>query len=326
MHPKPTMSPSSSTTPSSSAQIQNRRVDFPKEGVIAALCLPADRHGRLLKPALREHMDWLRATGIHGFLALGSTGEFPLIDPEGRIDVIETVQAFADSLPVIANVSDIQPKVVVQLAHAAVRIGVSGIAVMPPLIYPASKAEQLAFFMAAAEAANHLPVLLYNFPELARNRISLDTLSTFADHANLAGIKQSGQEFSYHHELIRLARDKGFSVFSGSDTRLPEVFKMGAEGCIGGLVNLVPDLMLEQFNTCKLGLPGSEEPTASRMKQLGSLLDRLPFPLNVQAGLAARGWDPGVSRTLVSDTTQRVFENTVIELRETFIEWNLAVF
>ena len=78
-----------------------------------------------------------------------------------------------------------------------------------------------------------LPVMLYNFPELTGKRIDLATIAAFADRAPMCAIKQSGGEFAYHRELIALGREKNFSVFSGADTRLPEVFALGASGCIG---------------------------------------------------------------------------------------------
>ncbi|MBI2497233.1 MAG: dihydrodipicolinate synthase family protein, partial [Opitutae bacterium] len=85
--------------------------------------------------------------------------------------------------------------------------------------------------------------MLYNFPELSGTRINLETVAAFAQRAGMAGIKQSGGEFAYHRDLVALGRERNFSVFSGSDTRLPEVFALGVDGCIGGLVNIVPDLM-----------------------------------------------------------------------------------
>ena len=98
--------------------------------------------------------------------------------------------------------------------------------------------------------------MLYNFPELAGKRIELPTIAAFAERAPMIAIKQSGGEFEYHHELIALGREKGFVVMSGADTRLPEVFELGAAGCTGGLVNIVPELMVHIYRVCGEGEPG----------------------------------------------------------------------
>jgi 4-hydroxy-tetrahydrodipicolinate synthase len=115
---------------------------------------------------------------------------------------------------------------------------------MPPPFFPMSPDDVLAYFLHVAEAVD-LPVMLYNFPELAGKRIDLATIAAFADRAPMCAIKQSGGEFAYHRDLIALGREKNYAVMSGADTRLPEVFALGAAGCTGGLVNIVPELMVE---------------------------------------------------------------------------------
>ena len=297
---------------------------FPPEGILAALTIPTDANGRLMKRALATHLSWLRAKGIHGVLALGSTGEFPRMSVEQRKAVLEAVAELAAPLPVIANISDINPSIVAELGRFARRLKLSGVAVMPPNFFPCSAADQLAFFEFAADAAQ-LPVMLYNFPELTCNRIGLDTIAAFADRHPMAGIKQSGGEFGYHTELIRLGKQKNFVVYSGADTRLPEVFKLGAVGCIGGLVNIVPELMVEQFNVYRKGLPGRLEPTATRMREVGAIVDRLTFTLNVTAGVEARGFEVGTPKMIVSDLSKKIYAGIITDLRKRFAEWELEL-
>jgi len=152
--------------------------------------LPCDPGGHLLENALADHLGWLKQRSIHGVLALGSTGEFPLLAVDERRRVLETVARLAAPLPVIANISDIRPVVVAELARFARELRLPGVAVMPPSFFRVSAADQLAFFEFAAEAAQ-LPVMLYNFPELTGNRIALETMAAFCDRAPMAGIKQS---------------------------------------------------------------------------------------------------------------------------------------
>jgi len=258
-------------------------------------------------------------------LGLGSTGEFIRFSVERRKAILETIAELAGPMPVIANVSDIRPDVVAELGRFAHYLKLPGVAVMPPHFFPVSDADQLAFFSRAADAAQ-LPVMLYNFPELTSNRISIETIAAFADRGQMAGIKQSGGEFGYHEALIKLGQEKKFSVFSGADTRLPEVFKMGGSGCIGGLVNFVPEMMVEQFNVFHSGQPGQLEPTATRMREVGGVLGKLTFPYNVSAGLEARGFDPGEPKTIVSETSARLYREIVEDLRTLFAEWNLPLY
>jgi 4-hydroxy-tetrahydrodipicolinate synthase len=295
---------------------------FPKEGIFAALSIPTDSRGRVLKRALGLHLAWLRSRGVHGVLALGSTGEFPRFSPEQRKRILETVAELAAPMTVLANISDIRAEVCSDLGRFAKSLGLPGVALMPPSFYPVSPQDQLAFFLQVAEAAD-LPVMLYNFPELTGNRISLETISAFADKARMGGIKQSGAEFSYHKDLVSLGREKHFAVFSGADTRLNEVFALGAAGCIGGLVNFVPEYMLEIFQKCHGGATGDCSLAVARMKEVGAVIDRLTFPLNVAAGMQARGFTPGVPKTAVSEQSRSILAGMTAELAEKFKSWGL---
>jgi len=293
------------------------RTSAPLNGVLVALWIPFDERGRLMKRALGAHIRWLRDCGVHGFLALGSTGEFPRMSLKQREEVLAAVIELAAPLPVIANISSIRADEVVQLGKTARKLGAAGAALMPPNFFPVSQTDMLAFFLHAADRVD-LPFYLYNFPELTSNRIGLETIAAFADRADMAGFKQSGGEFSYHSALIELGRKKKFSVFSGADTRLPEVFGLGAAGCIGGLVNFVPEDMLEIFRICHQGAAGDAMVPGARLIEVGRIVDQLNFPLNVGCGMIARGFDPGAPKTVVSKESLRLARQVATDFRRYF--------
>jgi 4-hydroxy-tetrahydrodipicolinate synthase len=294
----------------------------PREGILAALWLPTDLEGNLLVRELAANLAFLKKHGVHGVLALGSTGEFPQFDLKQRKRALETVAELAAPLPVIANVSDIRPHAVAELGRFARKIGLPAIAIMAPGFYPSSQEDMLAHFLHAADASA-LPTFLYNFPELTGTRINLETVAEFAERARMAGIKQSGGEFAYHAELVRLGREKNFVVFSGADTRLPEVLGLGAVGCIGGLVNIAPDLMVHLYRVCREGAPGDINPTFERLREIARIIDRLTFPLNVAAGMEARGLAAGEPKAIVSPRSRAVYLEIVAELRSRFAQWQI---
>lgn len=295
----------------------------PRCGILAALWLPTDSEGRLLRAALSANLAMLKAHGIHGILALGSTGEFPHFDLEQRKAALATVAELAAPLPVIANISDIRPRAVAELGRFSRQLGLSGVAIMAPGFFPSSQPDLLAHFLHAAEHAA-LPTYLYNFPELTGTRIDAATVAAFAERAPMAGIKQSGGEFAYHRELIALGREKKFAVFSGADTRLPEVFALGADGCIGGLVNIAPDLMVHLYRVCREGAAGDTQPAFDRLAQIGACIDRLTFPLNVAAGMEARGLTTGAPKAMVSAASAALYRQIVTELRAYFQSWQAS--
>lgn len=297
---------------------------FQPRGIYSAQWIPVDADGRLDRGALATLLRFVRHHGVHGVLALGSTGEFPQFSPDERKAAMDAIAAEAVGLSLMVNVSDIRPRVAVELGRHARRIGASAIAVMPPMFFPVSPEDQLAYFLHVAEAVD-LPVMLYNFPELTGKRIDLATIAAFAERAPMCAIKQSGGEFDYHTQLIALGREKGFAVMSGADTRLPEVFALGAAGCIGGLVNLVPELMVGIYRGCVAGGSGDVPVMADRMREVGRIIDQLNFPLNVAAGLVARGLPPGAPKTIVAPESHRLYRKIVAELGEAFDRWQLEL-
>lgn len=296
----------------------------PREGILAALWLPTDSDGNLLRAKLESNLRFLKSKGIHGVLALGSTGEFLQFDLAQRKHALTIVAELAAPLPVLANVSDIRPRVVAELGNHARKLGLPGIAIMPPGFYRSNQDDLLAHFLYASEHAG-LPTLLYNFPELTGTRIDRETVAAFATRAPTIGIKQSGGEFDYHRELIQLAREMKFSVFSGSDTRLPEVFALGANGCIGGLVNVAPELMVHLYQVCHKQMPGAVSPAFDRLKEIGAVMDRLTFPLNVAAGVEARGMTAGTPKAVVSAASAKLYREIVTELRLKFLAWEMGL-
>ncbi|MDP0500097.1 MAG: dihydrodipicolinate synthase family protein [Verrucomicrobiota bacterium JB022] len=293
---------------------------LPVKGIWAALWIPMTPKGTLDKAALSSHLQFLKQRGIHGVLALGSTGCFPYFSLDERKTILEAVAELAAPLPVIANVSHIAPRAVAELAAHAKQTGVAGVGIMAPGFFPTAQDDMLEHFLVAAEASG-LPCMLYNFPELIGTRIEPQTVAAFAQRAPMLAIKQSGGEFDYHHKLVELGREYGFAVFSGADTRLPEAFAIGAAGCIGGLVNILPEAMIHLYRVCAAGHSGAIEPYASQLRELGAIIDRIPFPLNVGGGMEARGFTVGVPQSRVSDTTQARYESIVTTLRDRFAAW-----
>jgi 4-hydroxy-tetrahydrodipicolinate synthase len=244
------------------------------------------------------------------------------LEPATRKRLLELVLENS-SLPVIANVSDLRPEVALDLARFARQNGAAAVAIMAPHFYPVAQPDLVEFFVRVGEAAQ-LPVLLYNFPERTGNRIDLPTIAEVADRIPLAAIKQSGAEFDYHRALVQLGREKDFVVFTGADTRLPEALSLGATGCVSGLANVVPELVVEIFDAARARPSGPATAAGTRMQELARRIGALAFPLDVAASMEARGLVVGTPKSLLSPGTQRIYAQLVIELKALFREWKLV--
>jgi dihydrodipicolinate synthase/N-acetylneuraminate lyase len=292
-------------------------------GIVAALWIPTDANGQVLDIALARQIDFIKANGCHAILALGSTGEFVHFSELERARLLGRIVELAAPLPVMANVSDVSPLVARHLAKVAEQAGCASIAVLPPWYFAVGQDDLLAFFLHVADATS-LPTLLYNFPERTGNRIALETIAAFTDRARMAGVKQSGAEFGYHRELIALGRQRGFPIFTGADLRLPETLDLGCSGTISGLANLTPDLLSGLFAAWEAGRADEVSALDHQIGRAGQIIGQLPFPLDVSAGVLARGLEPGAFKSVISVPTHQRYVRVAHEMKEQFQDWGLA--
>lgn len=293
-----------------------------QHGVVPALWIPTDSCGRLLEQEFISIIKACVTWGADGLMVLGTTGEFPHLEVDQRKRVLEVAQANSGGLPIMANVSDLRPRVALELARRSKSLGLDALSLLPPYYYVLNRADQLEFFLRTAEAAA-LPVFLYNFPERVGYKIGLETIAAFADRAPLLGIKQSGADFAYHRDLVALGAEKGFSVITGSDTAIPEAVEVGVSGVVSGLSNGVGDLVVKTFQQVRAGKARAEIPEASMLNEVGGLLGKLEFPYNIAAVTLARGLPIGEFKILVSSESRSRFELLVEEYRRLFKAWKL---
>lgn len=291
-------------------------------GVIPALWIPTDGEGRLRDRDFISIMNACAGWGASGYMVLGTTGEFPHLEVAERKRVLEVARANAGSLPIMANVSDLRPRIACDLARFCRTLGVDALSLLPPYYYPLNPDDLLEFFLRVADQSG-LPVFLYNFPERVGYKIGLETLAAFADRAPLLGIKQSGADFAYHRDLVQLGREKGFAVITGADTAVPEALELGVRGVVSGLSNGVGDLVVETFRQASAGKARSAIPAADQLNQVGALLNTLEFPYNIAAVTAARGLPIGEFKILVSSASRTRFERLTEEFRRLFAKWRL---
>src|SRR5215207_11311396 len=116
-------------------------------GIFSAQWIPTDALGRIDRPSLAAHIEFEQHAGISGMLALGSTGEFPHFTVDERKSALATIAELAAPLPVLANISDIRPRAAIELGRHAETLGLPAVALMPPVFFPVSQADMLAYFL-----------------------------------------------------------------------------------------------------------------------------------------------------------------------------------
>jgi 4-hydroxy-tetrahydrodipicolinate synthase len=281
-------------------------------GLFPALWTPTDAAGKILRHELTAQVHFLQEAGADGLMVLGSTGEFVYLDVPTRREALRVAIQAAGDTPVIANCSDVNPRFVADLGRFSREVGARAISLLPPWFYPLPPADIAEFMIRGAEAAG-LPLMLYNFPERTGHRLDLETVAMVCDRVPVVALKQSGTEFAYHRELAELARDRGFVLITGADTRIADAFALGARGVVSGLANAVPEWVIAVFRAAQKGDPKLAAVERLRLQSLAACVAGLDFPLDVAAAMRARGRPIGDFKPVLSAPTLARFHQAVSE-------------
>jgi 4-hydroxy-tetrahydrodipicolinate synthase len=76
---------------------------------------------------------------------------------------------------------------------------------------------------------------------------------------------------------------------------------------------------------CRQRQAGDPAAPAAAMVEVGRIIDQLTFPLNVAAGLEARGFNPGAPKTIVSPESKVLYAKIVKELVALFQRHQLGL-
>ncbi len=282
-------------------------------GVLVALASPLTREGEVDQAGVGRLIEHVIGGGVHGVLALGSTGESASLDEPARRAVLDAVVAATDGrVPVMCGVAQSQLSTAIAEVEAAARAGADAVLVAPPFYYPTDQSGVLAFYREVAERAS-LPVLVYNIPQFTKVKAEPATVAALAREGAIQGIKDSSRDFEYFEGVCVATRElPAFRVFTGSDTMLVASLAAGGAGTICGAANVAPAWVVrvyDQFTRGDLGAARASQDAVYKL--VGALRDGV-FPLAIKAALHMEGicepWSAPPGRRLEEPALSRLRE------------------
>jgi dihydrodipicolinate synthase/N-acetylneuraminate lyase len=239
------------------------------KGCYVATLTPFTRANKVDIGVIKAHTQWLIGNGVDGLSPAGTTGEFLyLTNPERRTIVSATVEAANGRVPVMAGVWALNAKDVADLAHHAESAGAKGVFLPPPIYYPADDKAVFRWYNAVRKATS-LPVFAYNIPQYAANAISMGCLKLMFDAGVIAGVKDSTGNTERFTDLVHAFGAKHI-VFAASDSFATEGRKIGADGFISAIGNVMPKTLVRLWagdESLQTGIDALRDKT----KQMGSL-------------------------------------------------------
>lgn len=230
--------------------------------------------------ALVEHQ---LAAGIHGLLAVGSTGELGLLTPAQRARTIELVaEASSGRAPVWGGVVGLGTAETVAGAREAVSAGADALLVLPPMFFDSSDDELVRHFTMVADAVD-APVVVYDVPPRTPRKIPATVIDRLARAGAIRGVKDSSGDLTSGRLTIEAVADvPGFRSYIGSEITIDAAFVLGFDGIVPGFANVLPRPAVELFEAAAAGRAAVE----SQRRYL-ELFEVLRVPLTGAGGPAA---------------------------------------
>ncbi|WP_418283093.1 4-hydroxy-tetrahydrodipicolinate synthase [Halorubrum sp. DTA98] len=214
--------------------------DEPFEGVYPAMTTPFTDDNEVDHDQLADNARYLERAGVDGLVPVGSTGESATMSHDEHVDVIETVTAAVEDVPVIAGTGSNNTAEALSLSERAADAGADGLLLISPYYNKPEPQGFLDHYRAIADAVD-LPQIVYNVPSRTGQSIPVDVTVELAAHPNVRGYKAASGDLNLISEVIERTRDEEFSVVSGDDGLTLPILSVGGTGTISVVANVEPE-------------------------------------------------------------------------------------
>jgi len=225
----------------------------PLAGIYAALTTPFARDDISID-GIKDNVRRLNATGLVGYLVLGSTGESVSLSDAESLALVEAVlEAAAPGKKVLVGTARESTRGTIEFTNSLPGHGIAAVLVRPPSYYKSKLTREAlkTHYLAVAEASR-LPVLVYNMPQNTGISLEPRLIVDLAPHPNIMGLKESSGSIAFLEEVVRQVPDR-FHYFLGSGHVVYPGLEMGAAGAILAVANAAPEMCAEIFRLYQAG-------------------------------------------------------------------------
>ena len=263
-------------------------------GIIPPMTTPFTQNGDVYEKGLRELVDFQIKHNSHGLFICGTYGSGPIMSLEERKKVQTIVKDQAkDRITIVTHVGTTSTTQSVDLACHAQENGTDYIASISPYYHRHDERSVAEYFKALVKSVD-LPVYVYNNPKASGVTITPSFLKHLAD-VGVKGIKDSAFSYiDFVHSVLAMENHPDFRFIVGTEGIALPAFMAGAKGCVSGLANVFPELMVKLWDTYKAG---NYEKAAKLQMDVVKARQILHIPSSTNAAcyavLQARGIDVG---------------------------------
>jgi 4-hydroxy-tetrahydrodipicolinate synthase len=215
-------------------------------GIVPPAISPLDGAGEVDDGAIGALVEHVLAGGSSGLFVLGGCGEGAWLPARQRGAVIRAfVRAAAGRVPVLAGVMLPATGPGTEAARQAAGEGADAVVVGSPYYFGVDGATQQRHIETLIQAAGR-PALLYNIPQCTHQVLAPGTVDALARDPRVLGIKDSAGDFVAFQAFLAVKAARGdFRVLQGHEHLAAASLRLGGDGLVPGLANVVPAVFVE---------------------------------------------------------------------------------
>ncbi|MEE1670115.1 dihydrodipicolinate synthase family protein [Streptomyces sp. WAC07094] len=236
----------------------------PWRGVLVATALPLTAELAVDHARFADHCTWLVENGCDGVVPNGSLGEYQVLTPEERAEVVETAVSALGGERVMPGVSAYGAAEARRWAEQARDAGCASVMLLPPNAYRADERSVLAHFEEVAKAG--LPVVAYNNPIDTKVDLVPELLAKLHREGFVQAVKEFSGDPRRAYRLAELAPE--LDLLIGADDVLLELAVAGAKGWVAGYPNALPRASVQLYRAAVAGDLDTALPLYRQLHQL----------------------------------------------------------
>jgi len=287
-------------------------------GVFVPISTPFAEDESVRFSALGYNMERYAASGVLGYLALGSNGENRSLTEDEKYQVLDCiVRCKGKDQVVMAGATYDAQRDTEHFLKRAADIGADFGLVLSPGYFRKLMTEEVLFrYFSTVADTSPLPIVLYNAPGFCGVTLTPGLVARLAQHPNIVGMKDSATSGI---ENFLPAQSESFRVLAGSANFLFAAMMGGSVGGTVSLANSFPEVALQLF---RYGQARDEHRGLlfqERVTRINQAISGPYGPAGVKAAMNLAGFHGGIPRRPLLPLTKAQVEN----LRTLFVKEGL---
>jgi 4-hydroxy-tetrahydrodipicolinate synthase len=241
---------------------------------------------------------WLLSQDV-GLAVFGTNSEANSLSVDEKIALLDTlVSAGVDPTRMMPGTGHCAITDSARLTAHAVKLGCAGVLMLPPFYYKGVTDEGL--YRSFAEviervAEPRLRVYLYHIPPVAQVPITLGLVERLltAYPGTVAGMKDSGGDWSNTKAFLDAFSASGFDVFPGAETFLLQGMRHGGAGCISATANTNPGAIARLYASWRAADADAQQ---AKLDEIRATFAKYPMIPALKAAIAHYGGDAAWSK------------------------------